>query len=116
MEDFKKILSTRIKERRKAQKIPVPTILDYVDIQRSTYDGYIQGRRTPKHERLVKLAEILNTTTDYLTGKTDDKMLASSDVKDVLKNKTLTINGQPLTTDQYKILDEALNLILNQEV
>lgn len=39
----------------------------------ATINRYEKGLRSPEPETLSKLADIFNTTTDYLLGRTDDR-------------------------------------------
>ncbi len=57
-----------IEERRKELKIHIEELLDYVGVCRKTYYLYaVRGKPIPS-DKLVKLAEILKCSTDYLLG------------------------------------------------
>lgn len=42
-------------------------------IGRSTFSDWKSGRSRPKHEKLVKIANALGTTPEYLMGSDDEK-------------------------------------------
>ena len=46
-------------------------VCDFLNIEQSTLSNYENGRRIPKPETLIKLAELFNVSTDYLLGLTD---------------------------------------------
>lgn len=57
-----------IEERRKQLKITSKELFDYVGICRKSYYRYtVQGKPIPS-DKLVKLAEILRCSTDFLLG------------------------------------------------
>ncbi|MGD6964540.1 helix-turn-helix domain-containing protein [Fictibacillus phosphorivorans] len=60
---------------RKAKKLKMKTILNYVGCARSTYTAYELGYRNPSLKNLGKIAEILGTTTDDLLKPSDDESL-----------------------------------------
>lgn len=43
-----------------------------ISVHKSSISAYEVGRRMPTSDQLCKLADIYNTTTDYLLGRTDD--------------------------------------------
>ncbi|MBQ8388791.1 MAG: helix-turn-helix domain-containing protein [Clostridia bacterium] len=63
----------RIKEVRKSQRITAKQLADYVCVAESTMSLYENGKREPDYRTLVKIAEFLNVTTDYLLGQEDNK-------------------------------------------
>ena len=42
-----------------------------LNISKSTYNNYEKGIRTPGPEIITRIAELLDTTVDYLYGRTD---------------------------------------------
>ena len=66
------IFSTRLKEERKHCGLTQKQLAEKLGIPWHTYRCYesLATRRSkPSYEMLVKIAIILNTTTDYLLGK-----------------------------------------------
>ncbi|MBS4534472.1 helix-turn-helix domain-containing protein [Clostridium sp. D2Q-14] len=69
MDKFKKRLQTLLEERNMNQK----ELAKQSGVTEVTISRYINGSRKPRIEIVNKLAEVLNTTTDYLLGRTDEK-------------------------------------------
>ena len=63
----------RIKEIRKSQRITAKQLADHVNVAESTMSLYENGKREPDYKTLVKIAEFLHVTTDYLLGQEDNK-------------------------------------------
>lgn len=101
------ILAQRLKEARKRRGVKVSTIIKHLEIARSTYTNYEMGHRTPPPNRLSKIAEYLEVSTDYLLGITDNENSAAQ-MDNLLKilNSTNNLhwNGRKITEDQMKQL------------
>ncbi len=83
----------RIKELREKRNITQIRLGTEIEVSQETISAYENGRAEPKLEKLIRIADFLNTTTDYLLGRTD--------------------NDSPLIDLTYKIVDEQLNELLN---
>ena len=62
-------LAKRLKEKRTAKKMTQLELSNKLNINRITYQGYESGRHNPDIETLVKIANELETSLDYLTGR-----------------------------------------------
>lgn len=62
---------TRIRDLREDSDMTQQQIADLLFINRRTYSYYEIGARGIPTEILSKLADIFNTSTDYLIGRTD---------------------------------------------
>lgn len=62
----------RITELRKRRNYTQQQVADYLGISRGAYANYEIGNREPDADTLAKLAELYDTTTDYILGLTDD--------------------------------------------
>lgn len=60
-------LGNRIKNRRKQLNLPIKKIIESLGITRMTYSRYENDASIPS-DKLVKLAELFETTPDYLLG------------------------------------------------
>ena len=69
MEYFK----TRLKEIRNERGITLKNISEYLGISVRAYQYYESGDRYPDFKGLVALADYLDVSIDYLTGRTDTK-------------------------------------------
>lgn len=62
------VFSDRLKEKRKNKGYTQEKISQLLDIGQSAYAKWENGRTEPTLENVVKLANILDVTTDYLLG------------------------------------------------
>ena len=66
-------IGTKLKILRKQSNITQQTLSDKLFISLRTLQYYEQGVRSPNLETLVKIADILNVTTDELLGRNENK-------------------------------------------
>ena len=83
----------RIKELRKKRNITQIRLSIATEVAQETISAYENGRAEPKMDKLVRIADFLNTTTDYLLERTD--------------------NDAPLNEVTNNIVDEQLNELIN---
>jgi transcriptional regulator with XRE-family HTH domain len=78
--DFRKVFGVRLKELRKNKRWSQKELAAKVDIRFQQLNKYESGLNLPPAEMLIKLADALATTVDYLlTGNpVEDSPLASS--------------------------------------
>lgn len=62
------IFSNRLAELRKKRGLTQQQIADELSVNRVIYTNWEKGNREPNLENVVKLARILDVTTDYLLG------------------------------------------------
>ncbi|MEI4438933.1 helix-turn-helix domain-containing protein [Streptococcus anginosus] len=65
------IFPERLKQLRQKKGLTQQEIANLVHVNRVTYTNWEKGNREPNFEKLFLLAEYLETTTDYLLGKSD---------------------------------------------
>ena len=58
----------KIREKRNITQIRLST---GIDVSQETISAYESGRAMPSAETLVRIADFLNTSTDYLLGRID---------------------------------------------
>ena len=61
----------RLKTLRSEAKLTQKEIADKLNISQQAYANWEKGKTLPANKNLTKLSEMLNTSTDYLLGKTD---------------------------------------------
>lgn len=83
----------RIKELRKKRNVTQIRLSIAAEVSQETISAYENGKAEPKMEKLVKIADFLNTTTDYLLERTD--------------------NDAPLNEVTNDIVDEQLTELIN---
>lgn len=62
------MLGDRLKEARKGKKKTQAEMASIVGVSQATYSCYERGTITPEITSVVKFAEVLGVTTDYLCG------------------------------------------------
>lgn len=62
----------RIKELRRKRKITQLRLSTEIEVSQETISAYENGKAEPRLDNLVKIANFLNTSTDYLLGRTED--------------------------------------------
>ena len=72
------ILGNRIKQLRKAKGLTQQQLADLVNVTKVSVCCYEKGNRTPNLETLIDLANILETTPNYLLGA-DIKVIAEKE-------------------------------------
>ena len=70
---MKEILSSRLKELRKAKGYTQNQVAIYCDITEKAYQNYELQAREPKLDILMRIADLYDVSLDYLTGRTDKK-------------------------------------------
>ncbi|MGG0619695.1 helix-turn-helix transcriptional regulator [Bacillus altitudinis] len=66
------MLSKRLKSVRKNKGLTQEELAKRVKTTKGTISNYENGHSTPSNEMLKDLADALNTTTDYLLGRTEN--------------------------------------------
>ena len=70
---MKTILSKRLKQCRKELGLTQRDVAIYSDITEKAYQNYELMTREPKLEILIRIANTLKVSLDYLTGRTNNK-------------------------------------------
>mgnify|MGYP005784792481 CR=1 FL=1 len=65
------MFNIRLRQMRMKRSFTQQALADLVGIALRSYQCYEQGTRTPSYELLVQLADILDTSTDFLLGRDD---------------------------------------------
>ncbi|MGG2092452.1 helix-turn-helix domain-containing protein [Bacillus sp. S13(2024)] len=94
----------RLSELRKNRKWSLQDTADRLGIAKSTYAGYENGYRLPSLQSLSKIADLFNTSVDYIIGRTEN-LYQNKDVIDITKllkdpDQTLAIDGEVLSTEE----------------
>lgn len=72
------MLPQRLKEARTEKGVTQEEVAGFLGFSRPTYTAYESGRRKPDQDTLVKIAQYLNVSTDYLLGLTNIKTPAQT--------------------------------------
>ncbi len=65
------VMAKRIKELRESKGLSQKDLADKFLVKQSVISKYERGVVNPSYDVLFKLAQVLDTTTDYLLGLTD---------------------------------------------
>ena len=64
----------RLKTLRKQVKLTQTQIAEKLDISQQAYASWERGVKKPTQENLVKIAQVLNVSVDYLVGNSEEKL------------------------------------------
>ena len=95
--------SERKKALRKQAKLTQVDVAEKLGISQPAYASWERGAKKPTQENLVKIAQILNVSVDYLVGNLEEKI-------DELDNIELLfrMNSKGLTDEEKEIFKKEL--------
>ena len=95
--------SERLKKHRKDIGLTQVDIASRLGISQQAYASWERGVKKPTQENLVKIAQVLNVSVDYLVGNSEDK-------SDELDNIELLfrMNSKGLTDEEKEIFKREL--------
>lgn len=110
-------LRYRLKFERKRQGWSQRYLAELTGIPSSNISRYENGERKPDIDTLIRLADFLNCSVDYLVGRTDTPVcydrVEQEDLEDLLWRKLnhLTFRGQVMAPQDIKNLVVILEII-----
>lgn len=95
--------SERLKELRKQAHLTQVELANKLGIVQSSYADWERGKKKPTQDNLVKIAQVLNVSVDYLVGNSEEKA-------DELDNIELLfrMNSKGLTKEEKEIFRKEL--------
>lgn len=95
--------SERLKELRKQAHLTQVELAGKLGIVQSSYADWERGKKKPTQDNLVKIAQVLNVSVDYLVGNSEEKA-------DELDNIELLfrMNSKGLTEEEKEIFKKEL--------
>jgi putative transcriptional regulator len=95
--------SERLKTLRKQAQLTQVDVAERLGISQPAYASWERGLKKPTQENLVKIAQILNVSVDYLVGNSDY-------TEDKLDNIELLfrMNSKGLTDEEKKVFKKEL--------
>lgn len=95
--------SERLKKLRKQVQLTQVEVAEKLGISQPAYASWERGVKKPTQENLVKIAQVLNVSVDYLVGNSEDK-------SDELDNIELLfrMNSKGLTEGEKEIFKKEL--------
>lgn len=97
--------SERLKKLRKQAHLTQTEVAEKLGISQQAYASWERGIKKPTQDNLVKIAQILNVSIDYLIGTSDESVKA-----DELDNVELIfrMNSKGLTDEEKEIFKKEL--------
>ncbi|MHA6377087.1 helix-turn-helix domain-containing protein [Streptococcus anginosus] len=98
------VFPERLKEMRLKRGMTQKELGEKVGVKQNTFTNWENGKREPNFDNLIKLADILDTSTDYLLGKT----FISHHTKRIPLSEFDLSNIESLPADLYPSLSLAI--------
>lgn len=86
-------LGSRLKEQRELHNLSQKEVAKRLNISFSVLSNYESGERTPSLEKLVRLANLYQCTTDYLLGFTREMTDNTLDVSMLTDKQVLSLSS-----------------------
>lgn len=104
----------RLFELLKQKGITAKTLSDNTGASTGNISDWKSGRTSPSTDKLVKIAEYLETTTDYLLGNTDNPRQPDTTIKDEDIMFAL-FDGEEVTPEMYDEVKEYAKFIAKRK-
>lgn len=111
------IFQIRLKEAREAKGLSQQKLADELGEAQSTVGGWESGR-TPRYAALIMLAQKLDVSLDYLTGRSDlPNITQAADREFILTTheKALLQSYRKLTKVERRMIDKQLDIPLETD-
>lgn len=107
------ILARRMKDLRLSVGKNQEDLAEFLNLDRAAISQYESGKRTPDAEKLSKIADFYNTTTDYLLGRTTNPKSLSSDNTDEFRptpedELLIFYKARDLSEESQKLIKEQI--------
>lgn len=92
------MLTSRLKELRKSKKLTQSQFADLMGVSQATITFWENGKREPDLATIVKIADVFDTTTDYLLGRQNAKVTiidGPAPVEPPKGTKRIVVDAQP---------------------
>lgn len=73
-------LSVRLRQLRTDKRLRQEQVADLIGVTKSAISAYENDIRQPSYDILVRFANLYRVSTDYLLGRTDDRVIDVSDL------------------------------------
>lgn len=97
--------SERLKELRKQAHLTQVELAKRLGIGQSSYADWERGKKNPTQENLIKLAQILNVSVDYLVGNSDEEN-TNKELEDI--ELLFRMSSKGLTDEEKEIFKKEL--------
>ena len=105
----------KIREKRNVTQVRLSTA---VDVAQETISAYESGKSMPSADTLIRIANFLNTSTDYLLGRINDDVSLNQIMNETVDQKmnTLLNNYAKLTDKQRNDLIWYSEVLIDKKV
>lgn len=97
--------SERLKELRKQAHLTQVELAGKLGIVQSSFADWERGKKKPTQENLVKIAQILNVSVDYLVGNSDEEN-TNKELEDI--ELLFRMNSKGLTDEEKAVFKKEL--------
>ncbi|ULL17609.1 XRE family transcriptional regulator [Paenibacillus sp. H1-7] len=112
----------RLTELRKSKRWSIQYTADRLGIAKSTYAGYESGYREPSLEAIRALADLFETSIDYVLGRVHDPKFPNEKKASIIKmdllcleKDSLILDGKALTPTEVKHLVAFIRTVRGME-
>lgn len=95
--------SERLKDLRKQAGLTQVEVAEKLGISQPAYASWERGAKKPTQENLVKIAQILNVSVDYLVGNSEEKADELDNIEMLFR-----MNSKGLTDEEKKVFKKEL--------
>ena len=95
--------SERLKELRKQASLTQVELAGKIGIGQSSYADWERGKKKPTQDNLIKIAQVLNVSVDYLVGNSEEK---SDDLDNI--ELLFRMNSKGLTDEEKAVFKKEL--------
>ena len=95
--------SERLKELRKQAHLTQVELASKLGIVQSSYADWERGKKKPTQDNLVKIAQVLNVSVDYLVGNSEGKVDELDKIELLFR-----MNSKGLTEEEKEIFKKEL--------
>ncbi|GGC92766.1 helix-turn-helix domain-containing protein [Enterococcus wangshanyuanii] len=104
------MFSERLLKMRKNAELTQEELAKKINVSKQSVGSWERGRTEPSIETITELANVLNTTTDYLLGRTNQPIQNNIDSTNIGNNITshFRLNTSDMNIDDIEELEEEL--------
>ena len=95
--------SERLKNLRKKAHLTQTDVAEKLGISQQAYASWERGVKKPTQDNLVKIAQVLNASVDYLVGNSEEKSDGLDNIELLFR-----MNSKGLTDEEKKIFKNEL--------
>ena len=97
------VFAERLKELRKEARLTQVELAKRLGIGQSSYADWERGNKNPTQDKLIRLAQILNVSVDYLVGNSEAKSEELDNIELLFR-----MNSRGLTEEEKEIFKKEL--------